>query len=443
MKKENKFLSLDDSDFFWNSILMFNEFNKDSSAGVLAKIVSAAKDNKKDINLFINSYGGIVDDLLTMIDMINLVENDVATIGLGCCASCGAVLLASGTKGKRFMTENARVMIHQVSAWAVGKNSDLQIRAKEVDRLNKQLASILAKATGKSKKQILEDFKEDKWFTAQEALDYGLIDKILKPEDIRDVPELKKKNLDKNTEKNFVFKYELKSFEEDEENYTLKGIASTPDVDLCKDIIEQKALINSVEKYGLPKFLHLHKQDEQPLGAIKNVVLEDGNVCIEAIMPKNDKNKEIANLIKINSYGGLSIGYSALKSHFKKDGYHGNIRVITEIMWHETSLVALPCNPNAKLQEFKNKGLKKNIFKNLKSLKELEEVLKDKGFSNKETLTCISKIKELTLNKDTAPTSDLSDKTPIVSDLQFSEQENKQLKNFTNTINNILGKYNG
>ena len=135
MKKENKFLKLDDNAFMFNSLFMFNEFNKNSSFGIVANILMSAKDNDKDINLFVNSYGGVVDDLLAMIDTMNLVKNDIATIGLGCCASCGALLLASGTKGKRFMTENARVMIHQVSSGAFGKNSDIQIRAKEVDRI--------------------------------------------------------------------------------------------------------------------------------------------------------------------------------------------------------------------------------------------------------------------------------------------------------------------
>jgi len=435
--KENKFLKLDDTDFYWNSIMMFNEFNKDSSFGVFANIIKAYKDNDKDINLFINSYGGVVDDLLVMIDAMNLVKNDIATIGLGCCASCGAVLLASGTKGKRFMTENARVMIHQVSAWAIGKNSDIQIRAKEVDRINKQIASILAKATGKSKKQILEDFKEDKWFTAKEALEYGLIDKIITPKDIKS-PELEKKDLNKNTDSNFVFNYELKSFEEDDEYYRLKGIASTPEKDLCYDIVKQEALIDSVEKYGLPSFLHLHNQLEAPLGNIDEVYLENGKTVIEAKMPKGVKdNDEIAILIKDGAYKGLSIGYSVLKYHHEND-----IRVITEIMWHETSLVSVPCNPNAKLQEFKNKDLKKKsenvkFIKNIKSLKELEEVLKSYGLTNREILACIYKIKELALNKDTAPTSDLSENPLPVSDLQALNEKAKILQN---TINNIIGK---
>lgn len=439
MKKEDKFMPIDSDLFYYNSLIMFDEFNKSASFGIMTGILSSARDNDEDINIFINSYGGFVDDLMAMIDTMNLVKNDISTIGLGCCASCGAVLLACGTRGKRYITENARVMIHQISAGTFGKTSDMQITVDEVNRVNDQMATILAKATKKSKKQILEDIKDDKWFTAQEALEYGLVDKIIKQEDIKKMP-LEEKKLDRNKDTNFVFNYELKSFdsESDDKYYRLSGYASTPDVDLCNDIMEQEALIKSLEKYGSPSFLHQHNQDEKPLGVIEKAELKDDKTYIEARMPKGIKEiDDVATLIKEGAYKGFSVGYSVLDYHYKN-----NIRIITDIIWLEVSLVSVPANQDAKLLDFKNKEIDdikkgKKLFKNVESLKDIEDILKERNFSKPEILTCISKIKELSLIKHTSQVSDLHETLPV-SDLQDTFKEN--LINLQKTINNILGK---
>ena len=447
MNKEDKFMSIDNDLFYYNSLIMFDEFNKSSSFGIMTGILGSAKDNNEDINIFINSYGGFTDDLVAMIDTMNLVKNDISTIGLGCCASCGAILLACGTPGKRYITENARVMIHQVSAGACGKVSEMKITVDEAKRVNEQIATLLAKATKKPKKQILEDIKDDKWFSAEEALEYGLVDKIIKQEDIKKMP-LEEKKFDRNKDENFVFNYELKSFDSDDDDYILEGYASTPDVDLCNDIMQQDALMKSLKKHGKPSFLHQHNQDEKPLGVIEKVELQDNKTYIKARMPKGIvANDEVATLIKKGAYKGLSVGYSVLDYYYKN-----NIRIITDIIWLEVSLVSVPANQDAKLLGFKNKKVD-NIesallkVKNAKSLKDIELVLKDKGLSRPEILTCVSKIKELSLNKDPSEMSDSSEDPSEASDLSEEPSVSNLQKNLTeklinlqNTINNSLGK---
>jgi len=138
-----------------------------------------SQDPKADITLMINSPGGVVDDGLAILDAMNYVKPDVATICYGKAASMGAVLLAAGTKGKRSSLPHSRVMIHQPLGGARGQASDIQIQAQEIQKLKQVLAGILAEATGKSVDQVHEDSDRDNYMSAQEAADYGLIDQVI------------------------------------------------------------------------------------------------------------------------------------------------------------------------------------------------------------------------------------------------------------------------
>jgi ATP-dependent Clp protease protease subunit len=135
---------------------------------------------EKDIKKFINSPGGSVIDGLSIYDVMNYVTPDVSTYCIGMCASMGSILLSSGAKGKRYSLPNGEVMIHQVSGGAQGQFSDMEIAVKHAGRLQDKLYNILAENTGKPFEQIQKDADRDNWFTAQEALDYGLIDEIIK-----------------------------------------------------------------------------------------------------------------------------------------------------------------------------------------------------------------------------------------------------------------------
>lgn len=140
-----------------------------------------SEDCTKDINIYINSPGGVVTAGLAILDTMNFLTCDCATFCIGQACSMGAVLLAAGTKGKRFALPNARVMIHQPSGGAEGKASDILISAEEILKIRANLNKILSDATGKPIDQIEKDTDRDHFLSAQEAMDYGLIDKVLVP----------------------------------------------------------------------------------------------------------------------------------------------------------------------------------------------------------------------------------------------------------------------
>ena len=140
-----------------------------------------SEDCTKDINIYINSPGGVVTAGLAILDTMNFLTCDCATFCIGQACSMGAVLLAAGAKGKRFALPNARVMIHQPSGGAEGKASDILISAEEILKIRATLNKILSDATGKPIDQIEKDTDRDHFLSAQEAMDYGLIDKVLVP----------------------------------------------------------------------------------------------------------------------------------------------------------------------------------------------------------------------------------------------------------------------
>jgi ATP-dependent Clp protease protease subunit len=136
------------------------------------------EDPKKDIQLYINSPGGIVTGGMAIYDTINFLQCDVVTYCIGMAASMATVILAAGTKGKRFALPNSRVMIHQPSGGAGGQASDIAIAAKEIIRWRKVLNETIAKHTGKTAEQIEKDSDRDYYLTAQEAKDYGIVDHV-------------------------------------------------------------------------------------------------------------------------------------------------------------------------------------------------------------------------------------------------------------------------
>ena len=139
------------------------------------------EDPDKDILLYINSPGGIVTSGLAIFDVIKYVKPDVQTICVGSAFSMGALLLAAGTKGKRFILPHGKVMLHQPSGGATGQSSDIQIHAKEIVKTKRELNGILAEATGKPMDTIQKDTERDLYMNAQEAVAYGVVDEIFNP----------------------------------------------------------------------------------------------------------------------------------------------------------------------------------------------------------------------------------------------------------------------
>ena len=138
-----------------------------------------AEDSEKDINLYINSPGGVITSGMGIYDTMQYIKPDVATICLGQAASMGAFLLAGGAKGKRSALPNSRIMIHQPMGGTEGQATDIEIQAEEILRMKKQLNSILAKNSGQTLKKIEADTDRDNYLTSKEAKAYGLIDSIL------------------------------------------------------------------------------------------------------------------------------------------------------------------------------------------------------------------------------------------------------------------------
>ncbi len=137
------------------------------------------QDAKKDIFFYINSPGGSVYDALAIYDTMQYIANDVQTVGIGMQASAAAFLLSSGAKGKRFLLPNSTVMIHQPSSGTRGKVTDQEIDLRESLRIKQLLEGIMARNTGQKPEKIHEDMERDKWLTAEEAKDYGIVDAII------------------------------------------------------------------------------------------------------------------------------------------------------------------------------------------------------------------------------------------------------------------------
>lgn len=139
-----------------------------------------SENSKKDIYIYINSPGGSVYDALAIYDTMNFIKSDVQTIAIGMAASAAAILLSSGTKGKRMILPHGKVMIHQPSSAARGRVSDMEIDLEESIRIKKQIEEIMAKNTGQPVKKVHEDMERDYYMTAEEAKKYGLVDQIVK-----------------------------------------------------------------------------------------------------------------------------------------------------------------------------------------------------------------------------------------------------------------------
>ncbi len=162
-------------------IIMLNDEVNSTTAGlVVAQLLYLeGQDSTKDISLYINSPGGSVTDGLSIYDTMQYIKCDVSTICMGMAASMGAFLLSAGTKGKRYALPNADIMIHQPSGGARGQATDIEIHANHILRTKKKLNEILAQNTGQPFEVIARDTERDNFMTAQQALEYGLIDKVL------------------------------------------------------------------------------------------------------------------------------------------------------------------------------------------------------------------------------------------------------------------------
>lgn len=377
---------------------------------------SKSEEGGQDINVWINSQGGQCTSLLAMIDVMSLVKNDFCTIGIGQCASCGAVLLASGTKGKRYITENARVLIHQVYGGACGTNSEIQAQAQETNRIGELLFKIIAENSNYTIEQLKDMTRgQDVILTPEQAVEFGIVDAILTrdviarlngesvdllgdDEDEAGSDPSNCKPKERKSAENFestALKLEIKEIQTDDDYYYITGIASTPDIDRVDDIVEPQALLNSIKRIGKPAFIHQHNMKEMPLGVTEEVMQSGGNTIVKLKMPKDDHSDKIKSRAEMGAYGGLSIGYIAREVSFDAEG----IRTIKELDWFEVSLVTVQANPNATLLQVKSQNEHKTescaTIENIENVRDVEVYLIDNGISKNNAVRLISVIKKL------------------------------------------------
>ena len=161
-------------------IFLGDEVNNDTAATVVAQLLFLeAEDPEKDIHLYINSPGGVITAGMAIYDTMQYIKCDVSTVCIGMAASMGAFLLAGGAKGKRYALPNAEIMIHQPLGGAQGQATDIEISAKHILAIKDRLNTILADRTGQPYEVIAADTERDNWKTAQEAMEYGLIDAVI------------------------------------------------------------------------------------------------------------------------------------------------------------------------------------------------------------------------------------------------------------------------
>ena len=161
-------------------IMLNDEVNNTTASLVVAQLLYLeGQDPDKDISLYINSPGGVITAGMAIYDTMQYIKCDVSTICMGMAASMGAFLLAAGAKGKRYALPNAEIMIHQPSGGAQGQATDIQIQAERILQTKKSLNTILAERTGQPYEVICKDTERDNFMTAQQAMEYGIIDKVI------------------------------------------------------------------------------------------------------------------------------------------------------------------------------------------------------------------------------------------------------------------------
>ncbi len=161
-------------------IFLGEEVNETTASLTVAQLLFLeSEDPSKDIHLYINSPGGVITAGMAIYDTMQYIKCDVSTICIGMAASMGAFLLAGGTKGKRFALPNSEVMIHQPSGGAKGQATEIEIAAENIIKTKKKMNTMLAEFTGQTYEKVAADTERDHWLSAQEALEYGLIDEII------------------------------------------------------------------------------------------------------------------------------------------------------------------------------------------------------------------------------------------------------------------------
>jgi len=431
-------------------IMIFQDFNEELSQSVLMDLLYydhlkemnfySSEDSEFEaptIRMYINSHGGYVNDLTAIIDTMNNLGFPIETYCLGMAASCAAVLLSNGTKGKRFIGKNARVLLHQVSGFAYGQINDMDDSVKEAKKVNEQILAILSKNTGKSIDVLREDMKRDFWLSAKEAKKYGLVDKILEENSMEEKAmkevELKmnKINLEyKSLEKGEITRsFEIKSMDETDKFFTFKAYASifnSSDDDndvVCKGAFKKTLLYSNILENPNERTLVWQHDPKNPIG--KAILLEDDTgLYVEAIMPFDDDfvRGKVIPQIKTGSIKNLSFGFRA-KNSYRKNGK----RYLTEIDLVEVALVTIPAHKDSKIISYKGNAF--NAFG------DISKFLKARGLTKRETDDVVISLKEILSNCNNFENRNACNEH--VENLACNELNEGAKKIFKEMINNL------
>lgn len=180
MKKQNTNQYIDISQELLKQRIVYlgEEITDDLANVIIAQLLYLDSQNTQDIYLYINSPGGVVTAGMAIFDTMSLIRSDVVTVCAGTAASMASVILMNGTKGKRYILPHSTVMIHQPLGGVQGQATEIEIHAKEILRIKDQMTSIISKLTGQSEEKVRQDTERDNFLTAQDALDYGIVDHI-------------------------------------------------------------------------------------------------------------------------------------------------------------------------------------------------------------------------------------------------------------------------
>lgn len=372
------------------------------------------------VKMYINSPGGFVTDLFAMLDVIGASRLPVETYCLGEAASCGAVLFSSGKKGKRYIGKNSHILLHQVSAGAFGQIDDMKIAMKQAEKMNEQLIGILAKNTGKSKAEIKTDLERDLWLDAKQAVEYGIADQIIS----ESAGELKSLMAIKDSKEKQIFtlgadietklksvdleekdlQIEIKSSSEDSDNFYFEGYASIfGNVDGEGDVVTKGAFSRTLREYNL-----LGQANERPIlwqhdtnNVIGKAVLceDETGLKFKGVLPKADVfvAGRVIPQLKVGSIKTMSFGFKTVERYYKNSNRH-----LVDVELYEISVVSIPCNNGARIENVKNRDLKDVDFSTFQSVTDISRFLKEKGFSKSETDGIVFTLKRMLEDKPKA-----------------------------------------
>lgn len=446
---------------FYLPIMVNSMFDENLSASVMYQLQMVERYYGKDgyfaedlrkaelepcIRFMINSPGGYVSDLFAIIDFAASISVPYEAYCLGEAASCAAVLFSTAKKGNRYIGKNSHILLHQVSAGAFGQIEDLKIAAKQAEKMNEQIIKILADNTGKSADKIREDLNRDLWLDAEQAVAYGIADKIIDNQST----QVKEMAFLKDSKGRQIFSagedieakrakaeqevkatsFEVKACSEDDENFYFEGYAAVfGNEDSDGDVLVRGAFARSLREFDLlgdtTKRTVLWQHDtDQPIGTA--ILKEDDHgLYFKASLPKSDTfvRDRVIPQLRHGSVRTMSFGFKTINRYFKD-----NKRNLTDVEIFEISPVTIPANAKSKIKSGSDKEI---LLEDIETITDVSRFFKGKGFSNSETNEILFHLKKVL--KDNASRNEPAPSQPA---------RNEQVEKLLADIKDLTAKLN-